>query len=314
MASRTSIFRKEALEHYQKGNRGRGDILRIAPGWTRWSSRLLTGALAAALVLCVFSSMNDYASGPALVRVEGHTHLAVPSEGVVATVEVQPGQRVMAGQTLVTFVAQAEESTLARVRREFELQLIRVLRDPSDQTARQALTTLRAERELAQARVEARGLRAPFDGVVGDVRIQPGQYLTPGARALSLVGDEAPLTLQAFLPGSSRPFLHPGMPLRVELDGFRYDYHDVTIESVGDQVIGPTELRRYLGAELADAVKVEGPIILVKARLAARTFKSEGRTLHYFDGMPARAELPIRTERLLWMLIPGLKGGLRREP
>jgi len=303
-----SIFRKEALEYHQNGLRGQGDILRIAPTWSRWVYWLLVGALGVGFLFCIFGTVYEYASGPALVRVEGYTHLTVPSAGLVATVEVQPGQRVVGGQTLVTFVANEEQSSLARIRREFELQLIRVLRDPSDQAARQSLTSLRAEQELAEARLQARTLKAPFAATVGDVRIQPGQYLTPGSRALSIVGEDAPVTLQLFLPGNYRPFLQPGMPVRVELDGFHYDYRELPIASVGDEIIGPNELRRYLGGELADAVKVEGSIVLVKARLPKRTFESEGRTFNYFDGMPARAELPVRAERILTLLVPGLKG------
>jgi membrane fusion protein (multidrug efflux system) len=302
-----SIFRKEALEYHQRHRRQEGDVLRLAPQWTQWAYWVLVSILAVGALICVVGSVSEYASGPALVRVERRTDVTAPTGGVVATVEVQPGQLVAEGQTLVTLQADEERNSLVHTEHELELHLVRYMRNLSDQAARQALTTLRAQQELAQSRLEARSLRAPVAGVVGDLRTQPGQFLAPGTRVASLVEEEAPTYLLAFLPGYYRPYLHPGMPLRVELDGFRYDYRELTIESVGDQVIGPGELQRYLGPDLDGAVRLSGPIVLVRARMPSRTFTNQGRVLGYFDGMPARAEASVRSEPILLTLIPGLK-------
>jgi membrane fusion protein (multidrug efflux system) len=122
------------------------------------------------------------------------------------------------------------------------------------------------------------------------------------------------VSLLAFLPGHARPFLRPGMSLRVELDGFRYAYREVVIESVGDQVIGPVEVKRYLGPDLEDAVKVDGPLVLVKARMPSSSFESEGKVLGYFDGMSARAEARVRAEPIFLALFPGLKGLFTHAP
>jgi multidrug resistance efflux pump len=245
--------------------------------------------------------------------VEGQSHLTVDSPGLVSSVEVRPGQRVQPGQTLVTFRSQEETAALERIQREFDLQLIRVLRDPSDESARQTLTSLRAERELALTRQQARTLRAPQAGVVSDLRIRPGQYVSPGESVVSIVGDGVTVSLVALLPGGYRPTLEPGRPLRVELGGFPHEYHTFTIESVGDQIVGPGEVRRFLGPEISDALQLTGPMVVVRARLPAATFKSKGRTFNYFDGMLARADARVRQERILVGLVPGLKGALGHE-
>jgi membrane fusion protein (multidrug efflux system) len=112
----------------------------------------------------------------------------------------------------------------------------------------------------------------------------------------------------AFLPGQYRPYLRPGTPIRLELDGFRYEYLEVKVEHVGDQIIGPTEVRRALGPGLADAFEFKGAFVLVRARLPAQTFESGGLPYNYFDGMPARAEARVRTESILLTLVPALKG------
>jgi membrane fusion protein (multidrug efflux system) len=311
-ASRAKIFREEALRHHE-GAQEEGDVLRIAPRWTRWTYWVLLALLGAAGLYSVLGTIPEYASGPAVVRVEGQSDLTVDVPGIVASVDVKPGQRVEAGQALVSFRSQEETASLERIQREFELQLVRVLRDPADEAARQALTALRAELELAEARQRARTLRAPHAGVVNDLRLRPGQYVNPGEGVVSIIGDDLKVSLVALLPGGYRPLLAPGKPLRVELDGFKREYRDLTIEAVGDEIVGPTEVRRFLGAEIGDAVTLEGPLVLVKARLPASTFVSQGKTFNYFDGMQARADARVRTERILVTLVPGLKGALRDD-
>lgn len=306
------IFRAEALRHHE-GRRQEGDVLRISPRWTRWAYWALLGVAVAALLYSVIGTVPEYASGPAVVRVEGKNDLTVDAPGIVATVDVKPGQRVEIGQPLVSFRSQEETAALERIQREFDLQLVRVLRDPSDVGARQALTALRAERELAQTRQRSRTLFAPRAGVVRDLRARVGQYITPGEPVVSVLGDDLQVTLVALLPGGYRPLLTPGTPLRVELDGFKYEYHALVIDSVGDQILGPNEVRRTLGAEIGDAVNLGGPLVLVKAHVPSPTFTSKGKSFNYYDGMLARADARVRVDRILVTLVPGLKGVLSHE-
>jgi multidrug resistance efflux pump len=309
---RTRIFREEALRHHE-GAQDEGDLLRISPKWTRWTYWVLLALLVSAALYSVLGTLPQYASGPAMVKVEGRSELTTEMPGIVASVDVKPGQRVEAGQTLVSFLSQDETASLERIQREFELQLVRVLQDPADESARQALTSLRAERELAQARQQARTLRAPHAGVVSTLRVRQGQYVKPGESVVSVIGDEVHVTLVALLPGGHRPRLMPGKPLRVELNGFPHEYQTFVIESVGDQIIGPSEVRRYLGADSADAVNLSGPMVVVRARIPSSTFTSKGRTFNYYDGMLAQADARVRKERILVTLIPGLKGALGHE-
>ncbi|HEX8818839.1 MAG TPA: HlyD family efflux transporter periplasmic adaptor subunit [Archangium sp.] len=309
---RSRIFREEALRHHE-GSQETGDLLRISPKWTRWTYWVVLALVVAGGLYSVLGTIPEYASGPALVKVEGRGELTPNTPGIVASVEVKPGQRVEAGQPLVSFLSQDETATLERIEREFELQLVRVLQNPSDEAARQALTSLRAERELARTRQQARTLRAPHAGTIGTLRVREGQYVNPGESVVSVVGDDVDVMLVALLPGDYRPRLAPGKPLRVELKGFTHEYQTFTIESVGDQILGPSEVRRFLGADSADAVQLTGPMVLVRARIEAPTFTSKGRTFHYYDGMLAHADARVRSERILVTLIPGLKGALGNE-
>jgi biotin carboxyl carrier protein len=185
------LFRREVVEQTLRP-KVQADPLRISPAWARWSYWVLVGALAAFLLYVWLGTIDEYASGVAVVETGGRADLTARSAGTVVGVEVAPGQRVEAGRVLVRFDDARERGELERSAREFDLQLINRLRDPASAAAEQALITLRAERELARSRLEERLLRAPAAGVINDVLARPGQYLQPGQTVLSLAAGTGP--------------------------------------------------------------------------------------------------------------------------
>jgi biotin carboxyl carrier protein len=305
------LFRAEALRHHQAGYQGGGDILRLSPEWIPAAYWLLLVVIGAAAAYATFGTMTEYASGPAVVRVEGRTSVTAPTASTVAAVNVQPGQRVAAGGTLVTLYLADRAAELERLNREFDLQMVKFLRDPADQAARASLTTLRAERQLARSRLEEQSLKAPHAGIVSDIRIRPGQHLTPGDPVLSLVGDDTRWVVVAMLPGHARPLLQAGTELRLELTGYKYAYRDVVVQSVGDEIVGPAEVRQYLGQEIADAVPIAGPAVLVKAQLPSNTFRADGRSLSYYEGMLGTVDAQLRRQPMILSIIPALKSVFR---
>jgi membrane fusion protein (multidrug efflux system) len=302
----SSPFRQEALDYHAGAENG-GALLRLSPGWSRWSYWLLLATVLAAAVYGIVGRVYDYASGPAVIRVEGRVDLTAKVAGTVARVAVQPGQRVAEGQPLVQFFMDEEHAERDRLQKEFDLQLLKLLRDPSDTPARESLSSLRAQRDLASARLQQGLVRAPRAGVVSDVRIRAGQHLGVGELILTLVGDDARMSVVALLPGRYRPMLRPGLPMRFELSGYRYEYRQLTIDSIGDEIIGPAEAKRYLGPGVADGVAVDGPVVLVRASMPSTSFSSEGHTYRYFDGLPARAEARVRSEPIVVTVLPALK-------
>lgn len=137
-------------------------------------------------------------------------------------------------------------------------------------------------------------------GVIHEHAGGPAVVLTAGPRERC--------SAVAMLPGHLRPQIRPGMPLRVEMSGYRYAYQELLIDSVGAQVIGPGEAKRLLGEDIADVVKIDGPVVLVEATLPACSFDSGGQRLDFYHGMSATAGVRLRAERLLFALVPSLKG------
>ncbi len=129
-----SIYRRQALEQHAHSHVD-SELLRLSPEWSRWTYWALLVVVGVGLAFCALGTVNEYAAGPAVVRVEGKSEITVNVAGLVTSVEVEPGQRVAAGQVLVRLQAQEERTALERIEREFELQLARVLREPGDQAA-----------------------------------------------------------------------------------------------------------------------------------------------------------------------------------
>ena len=304
------IFRREALR--RSSGRPEGDILRTPSAWTTWSYRILCAALVVSVVFSVVATISEYASGPAVVWVSGRLDLTATVPGTVHTIEARSGQRVAAGDLLIRLQSWQAEAELSRAQREFDLQLMKTLRDPADAQARQTLTALRTQKDLANARLEQLFIRAPRAGVVGDVRIRPGQAVATGDVVLHLLDADRKPSILAIVPAQYRPQLRPGMSMRFELKGYRFAYTEATITSVGNQIIGPQEVQRHLGQELGDTVEIKGPVVLIESVPSSSTFDIEGQRFDFHHGMSGIAEVRVRSERVIVALIPGLRVLLRR--
>src|SRR5262249_28952693 len=152
-----------------------------------------------------------------------------------------------------------EEAELHRASAEFSLHLAQLLRDPGDTSAKQSLASLRPRRDQARAIARARFIRAPHAGIVTDVRARQGQHLDARAVVLGMAPPGAQASLVCVIRGDYRPMLKPGQDVRFSLDGYKFEYRTVVVDSVGEEVIGPIEMKRYLGQEIAESFPIDGP-------------------------------------------------------
>lgn len=309
-SSKSDLFRNEALEHHAAALGRDGEVLRIHPGWIRPAYWLLLTFMLTAAVVAVVMRVHQYASGPAFVRVDGRTVLTAVRAGTVIAVSAEPGKTVRGGQVLARLDDSAERVALDGVQREIEIQTRALLLDLTDGLARRELAVLQAQRMRLEGEIDNRLIRAPHDGTINDVRVRVSQHVAPGNVVLSLTGKDATFSVIALLPGHVRPQIEAGAPLRLEMSGYRYSYQRLTIESIGDEVLSPLEARRLLGPDIADAIPLSGPVVLVRAQLPQATFVSDDRTFHFFDGMPGTAETRVRSESILVALLPGLRSAV----
>lgn len=303
------IFRREALDGHARRHVS-GDVLRIVPGWVRAAYVSVVLFVLAAMAYAWFGRVNHYSSGPAVVRIVGRTELTASAPGTIAEVMVSPGDRVEADAILARLYG--PDPSGSRLRRAFDGALRDHLRDEDDPAANQALRDVRSQLEQADERRASLEVRAPHAGVVGDMRVRVGQAVAPGDIVASLILAGDALQIVAILPGSDRPMLARGMPLRVEIAGFPHAYDDVVIDAVGEEVVGPAELRRTLGP-IAEGLGDIGPAVVVRARLPSTHFDADRGSFAYHDGMLAMAHVRLRRQRVLDVLIPGFddEGGPR---
>ncbi len=305
--SRDNLFRDEALRAHISSRGSDGDLLRISPGWTNWLYWLLVAICLTGLTYLIFGRVNEYAAGAAIVRGEDRADIYAVSGGAITEIVVRPGQRVKANQLLARLYDVPEAAELERLDREYELQLLKSLNSPHDAVSQQQLAFMRERKQVVAARLNERRITAPRAGTIKDVRIRPGQTVAPGELLLSLDGAEEKLSVVALLPGHYRPLLQKGAPLRLELNGFKYAYQHLTIDLVAEDVIGPNEARKYLGEQVSDSLALQGPVVIVKADLPSRNFTSDDGQYAFHDGMQGRAEVRVRSDRLILALLPSIK-------
>ncbi len=311
MTQPVKLFRREAIEH-QRARDMRAELVVLDVNATAWGFRLLCAGMLALLAFLVLGRVNEYATGPAFVMLDGRTPLTADSPGLVTSVTVKPGDRVERGDELVRFHRAEEDAELHAAAREFDSQLAKLLLSPDDPLAREALVSLRSRRDLANQRAERRVLRAPHAGVVGDVRVRVGQVVEPGLRMIDLQGAASAATVTALLPGRYRPMLRAGDTLRFEVDGFHQLAHELVVRRVGEQIVGPAEASRFIGRDLADAFSIAGPVVLVEATLPSTRFAMDGQGYEFSSGMFGKAEAIVRNEPIAYAFVPSLKQWVER--
>jgi membrane fusion protein (multidrug efflux system) len=262
-----NLYRKEALD-YEDSAESEGRLLRGIPQWLAWSHLLIVVFLVIGIAYVVLAKVHQVVTGPAVIRVSNKIAVPALSSGVIATLLVAPNDRVTEGELLATLQSEPGDSLLARMREE---------------------------------------VRAPADGIVSSIDIRPGQAVAIGEQVLSLSGEGSSNEVLALLPGSYAPQVHAGMPLVLKIDGYPQSREELTIIEVAPDIVGPSDAERYVGKEIAQTLLLSGPILMVRAALPQDTFESANERFHYRDGMVARAEVSVREEPLITVLVPGIK-------
>jgi membrane fusion protein, multidrug efflux system len=195
-------------------------------------------------------AVSRFASGIGSVAAVHQVTINPEVGGRVTKIFFEPGASVKAGDPLVQLNDAPERGDLAN----YEAQ------------ARWAQTTLQRSSELAQHQYEAREtvdqkqsqldqaragilktealieqklIRAPFFGQLGMRQIEVGQYLTPGARIVTLT-DLSVLYVNFTLPSQMRPQISVGQKVNVTADAFPGRIFKAEITTIEPQVSADT--------------------------------------------------------------------------
>lgn len=168
-------------------------------------------------------------SYPAVVASDRTAEIATRMSGTVEHVPVDVGSRVRKGDALVSLDATDVRARVAAARAQENLaersyrRIDNLHADGAasqqelDQT-RAALEGARAQRVEAEAQEAYAVVRAPFDGVISQRNVDPGDLAAPGRPLLTLVGSHG-LKVVAKLPARRAGTLAVGDTVGVRMDG-----------------------------------------------------------------------------------------------
>jgi membrane fusion protein (multidrug efflux system) len=170
--------------------------------------------------------------------------------GRVTAIGFDSGQRVSAGDLLVSLNTATEEAELDRLQAQKELAEVQLRRQRrllrQDQTSQAAVDEAVAQVESLAARIqgersliEKKQIRAPFGGVLGIRQVDLGEYVSPGARLVTLQ-DLKPLYVDFDLPQQDMAQVATGMPVTLTVDTFPGETFTGEITAIEPQVAQET--------------------------------------------------------------------------
>lgn len=150
--------------------------------------------------------------------------------GLVRQVKFKSGQDVKAGQVLVELNADADQAQLHSLQAVADLSATVLARDKA-QLEVQAISQSQVDADLADLRsrralvnqqaalVEKKTIRAPFSGRLGITSVNPGQYLNPGDKIVTLQTID-PIYIDFNLPQKQIAGLSVGQTLNLVNDAY----------------------------------------------------------------------------------------------
>lgn len=180
------------------------------------------------------------------------------------------------------------------------------------------------ERELAElvqegAESAARQrivVRAPTDGVLSAVTVEPGQNVTPGVALATLLPSNATLQAHLYAPSSAVGFLHPQQQVQLRYQAYPYQKFGLQAGRVLDVSRTPLQASELSSLPLAGVVTgaatVAGePLYRITVALDRQNVTAYGRAQPLTPGMQIDADVLLDRRRLIeWLFEPvlGLAG------
>ena len=151
--------------------------------------------------------------------------------GLVRSVEFKSGDEVRAGQVLAQLNAESDIAQMRALEAAAELAATVYERDKA-QLAAEVISKAQVDNDAADlkskraqvaqqaATVQKKTIRAPFSGKLGISTVNPGQYLNPGDKLVTLQTID-PIYVDFFLPQQQLPQIAIGQQVTVTTDAYK---------------------------------------------------------------------------------------------
>lgn len=169
----------------------------------------------------------------------------------------------------------------------------------------QALENAQSRRDALTMALQQTVVRAPQDGSVEALLVQPGDVVRQGQTLAKLIPAGASLRVISFLPEKDRAFIKVGSLVRLELEQLPYG----EFGSLGAQVVrisGDVASTVEVEDALGDGGRVEGPTYRVELEVVD-TSASEAADVRLRSGMMMQARFTLRRQRVITMVLEPLR-------
>lgn len=229
------------------------------------------------------------------VKARRRAQLAPEVGGRILSITHREGERVKAGEVLMRLDASLNEAQVTLSRRELQAmeaqreqacltversrrELARLSRlakegivsadvldqaqtatrtaEASCRSARAAVEQARAGVDLSSRRVQQSVIRAPFDGVVGDLSVEVGEWTTPSPPGMPIppvmdILDPDSIYISAPMDEVDSSRIHAGQPVRVTVDAYPGRSFAGHVQRVAPFVLDVEEQNRTVEIEVA---------------------------------------------------------------
>lgn len=211
---------------------------------------------------------------------------------------------------------QAQGQTLERQRETLQRELLSVEAQRAELPLRALVQQGEIERDLAAVRqqgLETEGkrrlvLRAPSDGVVSTLQVEPGQTVVGGAALASVLPARTRMVAQLYAPSSAVGFVRPDQPVQLRYQAFPYQkfgQQGGRVIQVSRTPLSPAELAGLnLPAALSQSLASE-PLYRITVALDRQTVDAYGQPQGLAAGMQLDADVLLEKRRLIeWIFEP----------
>jgi multidrug efflux system membrane fusion protein len=303
-ADQQSLYRPEALEYHRKKG-AEGTVAELSPRWIKRAYPILGISMLVAILFGIFIRVPTYTTGYGLIHSAG-TPVTVPSTGTVEAIYVNRGDYVHLGDPVAKLASTKEDADYQQVNAESENALQTYLFDDQDEQARKSVKTATAALNHAISMQDLKIVRATAEGRVSDIHANPSKAVQMGDLVMQIIKPNTRYEVWAYLNSTDRPRIKPNMHLQVSIIGFNKKPAQLEITSISNDAVGAAEIRREIGQDLADTLKLsnEGSYILVKGEFAGDTIKVGKKEFSLHQGMSTKVEIKIDTKPFLVTIFP----------
>lgn len=196
------------------------------------------------------------------IRAARGVELSAETSGEVIKVAVTSGEKVSAGQLILTLNDSVEQANrkqqeanlkLARLLHERDASLVKKKSIPQSQYDRSRADLDSAIAQLAQtsAQLDNKSIVAPFAGTTGIIKVKVGDFIESGTPITNLQ-DLTELEIDFSVPDRYFPSLKPGLPIAVHVAAFPDRVFKATLSAI-DAKVDTSTRNLMLRATLEDS-------------------------------------------------------------